>query len=209
MVAVSDREILIMGGEGNSGHESDCFLLDTETSTLSKQSILSTGLDCLQFSSWSNQCYRTDGPASGTTEITALVQDENWNPFLINYSVQDGLLTKVVGGSVFKISCKNHWYDDFIFTYWSLYEKTTKKQFRIYASYHKLSKVFKIIVNSEAVYSSTNTNGKEVELEDSGLFPRVWVKDGISFKLDVDLANQTFILAVNQVSFDQLPIYTQ
>ena len=73
MVAVSDGEILIMGGEGNSGHESDCFLLDTETSTLSKQSILSTGLDCLQFSSWSNQCYRTDGPASGTTTITALV----------------------------------------------------------------------------------------------------------------------------------------
>ena len=45
MVAVSDRDILIMGGEGDSGHESDCFLLDTETSTLSKQSILNKGQD--------------------------------------------------------------------------------------------------------------------------------------------------------------------
>ena len=72
MVAVNDKEILIMGGEGDSGHQGDCFLLDTDTRTLSKQSILSKGQDCLQFSTWSNQCYRTDG-AAGCTTITALV----------------------------------------------------------------------------------------------------------------------------------------
>ena len=210
MVAVSDRDILIMGGEGDSGHESDCFLLDTAISTLSKQPILNKGLDQLHFSTWSNQCYRTDGPASGTTTITALVQDEDWQPFLINYSVQDGQLIKVGGGSVFKICCKSVWNDEVSKkTHWALHDGTTKKGIKICASYHMLSKVFKIIYNSEAVYSSADTSGKEVELEDSGLFPRAWVKDGINFKLDVDLANQTFVLAVNEVSFDQLTTFTQ
>ena len=111
--------------------------------------------------------------------------------------------TKVVEDSVFKICCKNHWHDEeIIFTSWSLYDSATKKGIRVCASYHKLYKAFKIIVDSEAVYSSADSSGKEVKLEDPGFFPREVVKGGINFKLDVDLANQTFTLAVNQVSYD-------
>ena len=75
-----------MGGDGASGFLSDAYLLDTSKKIINQ---LSSDVG-YKISTWSNQCHMT-----GPNQITALVQDESWEPFLINYTINDPSVTKV------------------------------------------------------------------------------------------------------------------
>lgn len=52
MISITDREILILGGDGESGFKSDAYLLDTQQNSLSRV----TSDFGFKLSTWSNQC---------------------------------------------------------------------------------------------------------------------------------------------------------
>lgn len=79
MTSLGNNEILILGGDGDQGLLSDAYILDTKQ--MNTTQIFQGGI---KLSTWSNQIQRT-----GTDELTALVQDEDWQPFLINYSISE------------------------------------------------------------------------------------------------------------------------
>ena len=80
MAPLNESQILILGGDGESGYKSDAYILNTLTSSIHQ---VSPDLG-LKVCTWSNQCLKTSPDL-----ITALVQDENWTPFVINYSIRE------------------------------------------------------------------------------------------------------------------------
>ena len=79
MTCINYHEILIMGGDGANGFQSDAFLIDTRLNTFKKVLDGETN-QAQKICSWSNQCYKTK-----QNQIYALVQDESWQPKIISY----------------------------------------------------------------------------------------------------------------------------
>ena len=102
MVSINDNEILIMGGDGEKGFQQDAYILYTEANdrisdqkaTFNLRSTIFTNGE--EISTWSNQCQNTRAASDCSCgEIVALVQGEDWEPYLITCKPSGEVETRI------------------------------------------------------------------------------------------------------------------
>lgn len=90
MVALNDREILILGGDGQASFEQDAYIFDTASQRMTKKLNQLSDDGNLKVSAWGNQSKKLKNG-----QVLALVQDESWEPFLIKYEANQNRVTRI------------------------------------------------------------------------------------------------------------------